>query len=121
MSLRVIDHVWFWVADLDRAVAFYRDVLGLKLLYRTGDEWAEFEAGPIRLGLHGPGSARHRASGGAVVFRVEDLDATRRELERRGVRFEEREGEVQGYARFVHFADLDGNGLGIIEYQRDRR
>ncbi len=116
MSGRLIDHVWFWVADLERAVAFYRDVLGMKLLFRTGDEWAEFEGGGAKLGLHGPGSGRRRSPGGTVVFRVDDLDAVRRDLEARGVRFEEREGEVQGYARFAHFADPDGNTLGIIEY-----
>jgi len=121
VSGRRIDHVWFWVADLERAVAFYRDVLGLKLLFRTGDEWAEFEAGAAKLGLHGPGSGRRRSPGGTVVFRVDDLDAVRRDLETRGVRFEDSEGEAQGYARFVHFADPDGNTLGIIEYARAPR
>jgi catechol 2,3-dioxygenase-like lactoylglutathione lyase family enzyme len=60
---------------MDAAVAFYRDVLGLTLVRRDGNEWAEFEAGPIRLALHG---ADERAGGGAtVVFRVDDLDGTR--------------------------------------------
>jgi len=31
-----VEHVWFWVADLDRAIAFYTDVLGLPLVRRDG-------------------------------------------------------------------------------------
>jgi predicted enzyme related to lactoylglutathione lyase len=50
------------------------------------------------------------------VFRVEDLDAVRLALEERGVVFEEKVGEVPGYARFATFADPDGNVLQLIEY-----
>src|SRR6478735_3604912 len=48
-----LDHVYYWVTDMDRAVAFYRDVVGLPLIRRSGDEWAEFDAGAVRLALHG--------------------------------------------------------------------
>ena len=48
-----LDHIYYWVRDMDAAVAFYRDVLGLSLIRRDGDEWAEFDAGPVRLALHG--------------------------------------------------------------------
>ena len=57
------------------AVAFYRDVVGLTLVRREGDEWAEFEAGPVRLALHGTDDALPAAA--PVVFRVDDLEATR--------------------------------------------
>ena len=39
-----LDHVYYWTRDMDAAVAFYRDVLGLTLVRRDGNEWAEFEA-----------------------------------------------------------------------------
>lgn len=114
--MTVLDHVWFWVSDLDRAVAFYRDSVGLSLLRRDGDEWAELDAGGIRLGLHGAGERRELPEGGTVVLRVGDLDLARTALEERGVRFDDHVGEVEGRARFASFADPDGNRLQLIEY-----
>jgi catechol 2,3-dioxygenase-like lactoylglutathione lyase family enzyme len=115
MALGDLDHVYYWVRDMDASVAFYRDVVGLSLERRDGDEWAEFDAPPVRLALHGtrdvpPGS-------GTVVFRVEDLDAARWTLERRGAVFDEFTGEVEGFARFATFRDPDRNPIQLIEYR----
>ena len=49
MIVKGLDHVYYWTRDMDRAVSFYRDVLGLALTRRDGDNWAEFEAGPARV------------------------------------------------------------------------
>lgn len=110
--LRRIERVWFWVADMDRALKFYTEVLGLELVRRYGDEWAELACEPVRLALHGGDG---HAPGGTVVFEVEDLDEARFALELRGVVFEPHAGEVEGVARFVSFADPDGNRLQLIE------
>ena len=111
-----VDHVWFWTRDMDRAIAFYRDVVGLELVRRDGDDWAELDAGAVRLGLHGAGDRPQLPAGGTVVLRVEDLDATKLALEARGVEFDAHVGEVEGRARFASFADPDGNALQILEY-----
>jgi predicted enzyme related to lactoylglutathione lyase len=114
-----LDHVYFWVSDMDRAVRFYADVLGLRLLRREESNWAEFDAGPVRLALHGAIEGRPVRPGGATaVFRVEDLDGARSDLEGRGAEFDEHVGEVQGFARFASFHDPDGNPMQIIEYVR---
>jgi predicted enzyme related to lactoylglutathione lyase len=115
MTAYAVDHVWFWVADMDRAVAFYRDALGLPMQMRHEDAWAEFDAGGIRIGLHGAteGAAPH---GGTAVFRVDDVDLARASLQERGVVFEDHLGEVPGYARYASFADPDGNSMQLIEY-----
>jgi catechol 2,3-dioxygenase-like lactoylglutathione lyase family enzyme len=109
-----LDHIYYWVRDMDAAVAFYHDVVGLEQISRTGNEWAEFDAGPVRLALHG-GEAPEQG-GATAVFRVEDLDAARWQLEQRGARFDELVGEVEGLARFATFRDPDGNPVQIIEY-----
>jgi len=115
MRLAGVDHVWFWVGDMERAVAFYRDGLGLTLRMRHEDTWAEFEAGAIRIGLHGNGNG-DASRGGTAVFAVEDLDLAKAALEARGVVFDEHLGEVPGYARYASFRDPDGNAMQLIEY-----
>lgn len=111
-----VDHVYYWTRDMDRAVAFYADVVGFPLVRRDGDEWAELDAGPIRFALHGADEAASVAPSGTVVLRVDDLDAARWTLEQRGVGFDAHVGEVEGRARFATFRDPDGNPLQIIEY-----
>ena len=109
-----IDHVYYWVRDMDAAVAFYRDVLELPLVRRDGDEWAELEAGPVRLALHG--TADPTPTSGTVVFRVADLDDARIVLRQRGADVDEHVGEVEGLARFATVRDPDGNPVQLIEY-----
>jgi predicted enzyme related to lactoylglutathione lyase len=122
MSLGRIDHVYYWTVDMDRAVKFYEEVMGLRLLRRDGSNWAMFDAGPVRLALHGAVEGRPIETGGATaVFAVDDLDASRAALEERGAEFEEQVGEVEGYARFATLRDPDGNRVQIIEYAREGR
>jgi catechol 2,3-dioxygenase len=113
------DLVYFFVSDMDRAVAFYRDVLGLALASRSGDEWAQLGAGSIQLGLHGAGSGPVR-TGGTLAFTVSDLDARKADLASRGVALGH-EGGGEGLGpRFVEFADPDGNVLALFEYEEAR-
>lgn len=111
-----VDHVYYWTRDLDRAVAFYGDVLGLELRYRAGGGWAEFRAGPINLALHGTDEDAVPPAG-TVVFKVDDLDAARWALEQRGVVFDGHEAEIPGMGRFATFHDPDGNPIQLIEYR----
>ena len=114
-AVGAIDHVYYWTLDMERAVAFYGTVLGLRISRRAGDEWAEFEAGSVRLALHRTEEAPIPASG-TIVFRVDDLDASRWALQQRGVVFDGNESEVPGVGRFATFHDPDGNPAQLIEY-----
>lgn len=73
--------------DLDRAVAFYRDTLGMAFLFRA-DSMAFFRCGDVRIMLGEPegGETDHPAS--ILYYAVEDIDAAHRALESRGVGFE---------------------------------
>jgi catechol 2,3-dioxygenase-like lactoylglutathione lyase family enzyme len=116
MAVADIDHVYYWTRDMETAIVFYREVVGLPLVRRSGDDWAEFAAGPVRLALHG--SEEAPPASGTVVFRVDDLDVERAALQARGASFEPRVGEVEGYARFAMFRDPDGNPIQLIEYRQ---
>ena len=101
------------VTDLDRAIAWYQDVLGFKLLYRRDDiAWCELSTGVenVSVGL----SERREAggSGGATLtFGVADLDAARAELEARSVRLDGDIMEIGGLVRLQTFFDPDDNAL----------
>ncbi|HEX9891491.1 MAG TPA: VOC family protein [Actinomycetota bacterium] len=111
-----IDHVYYTVQDLGRAVAFYQETLGLSLLRRDDPFWAELDGGTVRLALHATREGAPVERGGAVAaFRVEDLDAAIVWLKEKGIEVSH-QGEVEGYGRFALFPDPDGNQIEIIEY-----
>jgi catechol 2,3-dioxygenase-like lactoylglutathione lyase family enzyme len=115
--LKQLDLIFYWVSDMDRAVSFYRDLLGLRLVRRDEDTWVEFESGGRRLALHSVAEGQPMTPGGATaVFSVDDLDRAKADLSSRGVRFGH-EGDVAGFARFASFLDSEGNTVQLIEYE----
>jgi catechol 2,3-dioxygenase-like lactoylglutathione lyase family enzyme len=99
------------VDDLDEAVAFYRDRLGLATSY-VSPHWVEFEAGEARLAIHKrPGGVNHPLHAARkVAFCLEtlDLDAWVEEIESRDVRFATPPVE-QDFGLFAEAVDPDGN------------
>ena len=88
-ALTQVGQIALNVHDLDRAVAFYRDVLGLRFLFRTTD-LAFFDCGGVRLMLSPPEGAAFDHPSSILYYRVEDIQAAVTELEGRGARFENR-------------------------------
>jgi methylmalonyl-CoA/ethylmalonyl-CoA epimerase len=74
------------VHDIERAVAFYRDALGLEFLFEAG-ALAFFRCGDVRLMLTRPESDEFDHPSSTLYFRVGDIDAGRAELIDRGVPF----------------------------------
>jgi catechol 2,3-dioxygenase-like lactoylglutathione lyase family enzyme len=108
-----------YVSDMQRAVEFYHDTLGLHLVFRAGDHWAELDAGGgFHLGLH-PASARGPGPGTAGGITVglavnEPIVEVVEKLTSRGVSFQ---GPVRddGGIRLAFFTDPDGNQLYLAE------
>lgn len=108
--------VFYWTRDMDRAVAFYRDVLGLDVRLAAGGGWTEFATGGSTLALHGPvGGHAPEGAGATVVLECADLDATMAEWSERGVSFEGEITETPAGARFATFRDPDGNLLQLLQ------
>ena len=95
------------VSDLDRAVAFLGDVIGLPLKFRDGDRWAAFDAGGLTLAVAGP---EEHPPGGlpAVSFKVEDVDAAAARLVEAGADVVGEPVRGEHEARLA-FRDPDGN------------
>ncbi|MCE7945305.1 MAG: VOC family protein [Chlorobi bacterium CHB1] len=76
-----------YVHDLERAVAFYRDKLGMKHLF-TVPKMAFFECGGIRLMLGLPEKPEFDHTSSIIYFKVDDIQIAFRTLSSRGVSFE---------------------------------
>ena len=108
-----VDFVAIPVTDKDRALAFYRETLGLALDPKSHADWPEFTLGNVTLALEFPeriGRPMQNTPFGAIAIRVPDVEAARAKLEAAGVAFE---GETfdSGVCHMAFFQDPDGNGL----------
>jgi lactoylglutathione lyase len=74
-----------FVSDMERAVKFYRDVIGLPLKFQSPN-WSEFSTGNTALALH-PASEKNPAGKVEVGFNVENLQEFYEQMSARGVRF----------------------------------
>lgn len=113
--IRDLDMVMLFAADVDRAVAWYTDVLGLTLRARHGD-FAVFETGGAPLALHGgadPAASSSRSASATPVLRVDDYPAAKAALQAKGCIFTF-ENTTPG-AVFGSFNDSEGNALQIIQ------
>lgn len=75
------------VTDLERSVTFYRDVLGLRFLFRAPPGLAFLQCGGVRLMLSERPPAAPASGTGVVYYRIPDLDLAYRTLRERGATF----------------------------------
>ena len=86
-ALTQIGQISVTIHELDRAVAFYRDTLGLKHLFAAG-KMAFFDCGGIRLMLSIPEKPEFDHPSSILYFKVPDIDGAAATLAERGVTFE---------------------------------
>ncbi len=118
-KIQGIGQIAIAVKDIGRAVEFYRDVLGLNLLFQAPPGLAFFECGGVRLMLTLPlGPAEdHRTS--VICYRVGDLERAVKDLEALGVRMDrgaERVAKLPGGRELwmAFLRDPDRNLIGLM-------
>jgi predicted enzyme related to lactoylglutathione lyase len=112
-----VDFISIPTTDLDRARAFYGEVLGLQssAVYQRGDApavGAEFENGTVTIALIDAAAIgrEFRPHTLPIALRVDNVAAARAELQSRGVEFDA-DTLDSGVCHMAFFSDPDGNAL----------
>ena len=116
MELTQITNV---VHDIERAVKFHRDTLGLPLLFQAPPSLAFFQVGPVRLMLSPPEDPSQDHPGSVLYLKVKDIESVHRRLTAKGVKFVDTPHRVHAAASYdlwmTFFHDPDNNPMALME------
>jgi|SRR5271165_740729 len=108
-----LNYVIKFVADMDRAVKFHRDVLGLALKFQSPG-WSEFVTGETSLGLH-PASPKNPPGSVELGFKVPNLEKFHQEMTARGVQFNIPPTKQDFGGMLAQFVDSEGGSCSVAE------
>jgi catechol 2,3-dioxygenase-like lactoylglutathione lyase family enzyme len=116
-SLSRLGQIALTVPDVEAAIAFYRDRLGIPFLFAAPPKLAFFDVGGVRLMLSEP-EGGETLNNSTLYFAVTDIHSTHADLQGRGIPFDEaphvvaRMGSIELWMAF--FRDPGGNLLAIM-------
>ena len=120
MQVLGVDYVYFPVSDLEKATAFYRDVLGLTPVFSVGGMWGELQAGDTTVALHveddAPIAAPDAGMRPSTAFACEDVAAMAERVRDAGGKVFMEPFE-SGSCTMAVVSDLDGNP--VMLHRRD--
>ena len=109
------------VAEIDRAITFYKDVLGMSFLFKAPPGLGFFDCDGVRLMLDSPAKA-NAGLGSVIYFKVNDLQASFLQLTERGLTFESKPHLVARMPDhelwMAFFRDPDKNLLALMSEVR---
>jgi methylmalonyl-CoA/ethylmalonyl-CoA epimerase len=117
-TLNQIGQIFVNVEDLDRAIAFYRDILGMTFLFQAPPNMAFFDCGGIRLmlGTADRPDLDHPAS--IIYYKVEDIERVYETFKAREVEFIVKPHLVAAMPTYdlwlADFKDSEGNILALM-------
>ena len=118
LNLNHIGQIALPVIDVDRAEAFYENVIGLRKLYRFG-ELSFFDCAGVRLLLEKTRDAASSRAQGCIYFRCADIALTVATLEKRGVTFTHHPhciAKMDDHDLWMaFFQDPDGHTLAVMQ------
>ena len=121
MSKRVegVRQIAVTVADVDQALAFYRDILGLEFLFAPSDDLAFVEAGGVRIMLSVPQGAGTVGENSIIYLSVTDIDDVFASFVAAGAvceRSPSLAATMPDHELWIGFLrDPDGNLVGVLE------
>lgn len=124
MTLKVssIKQIAITVSDVDKALKFYRDILGLEFLFSAGPNLAFLNADGVRIMLSTPQGAGAVGANSILYFDVTDIESAYREFVGQGAQ-EERAPQLaanmQDHDLWTGFLrDPDDNLVGLMEEKK---
>ncbi len=115
-ALSTIGQIAVTVRDVPRAIAFYRDTLGVPFLFEAPG-MAFFQAGDVRLMLGLPENESQRFSS-ILYFKVDDINGAYADLKERGVPFTHEPRLIHRGSQtdlwLAFFSDPDGNTMALM-------
>jgi predicted enzyme related to lactoylglutathione lyase len=116
MAVKHMAFTMYPVTDMRRAVAFYRDVLGLKETEVKSDYWAEFDVDGQTFGIGNFEQVGKPGSAQSLALEIDDLPAFRTQLAGRGGEATEPHDLQNCWISVVH--DPDGNSVWLHQVKR---
>lgn len=126
MAIRKIELGWITVSDFAQSKKFFVETLGLDV-FSGCDEYTWLEVrgkdGGMLLGVGGSGEGCGLQPGqnAVMTMTVDDIIATRTELEAKGVKFISDVIEVPNIVKMAMFVDLDGNKFQLVQNLEDHK
>ena len=121
-KLSEIRQIAIAVSEVDAALTFYRDVLGLTFLFRPSPNLAFLSAGTVRIMLSTPQGAGTVGHNSILYFKVADISATHAAILERGAKNERNPqlaAKMPDHELWTSFVrDPDGNLVGLMEEKR---
>ncbi len=109
---------WISVSNVAKAKKFFVEKLGLRLSTEDKENnWAELSSpdGGAILGLAKDEELIEVGSNAVVTFTVDNLEQTKAELQKKGVRMLGDIMEIPNHVKLQHFVDDDGNNFQLVE------
>lgn len=112
MPAIISSNVTVMVRDFDRAIDFYTKTLGLSLVNRWGNHYAQVSAPGVTIGLHPSDEEFTGREGISIGFAVEDIESAKKLLDEKGVKSNRNEGKS---GSLLSFTDPDGTPLYFMQ------
>ena len=114
MAIKKFSSAYYVVKNMDRAVTFYKDVLGMNVKFRDGDRWTQFDVNGVGVALADPSEGTVPAGGGGtVVLEVDNLMETREKLISSGAQVNVIV-DMGGHGKYFTVRDPEGNVVQIF-------
>jgi len=117
-GLSAIGQIAINAHDINRAIDFYRDKLGMKFLFTAPPGLAFFDCDGIRLMLSRPAKPEFDHPSSIIYFNVDDIQIAYKTLSERGVEFEEKPAFVANMGAYdlwiAAFRDSEDNLLAMM-------
>lgn len=119
LSTNPLGQIAITVSQVDSALAFYRDILGLPFLFSAGPNLAFLQAGTVRLMLSTPQGAGQIGANSVLYFRVSAIEQAYQQMVTAGARAERAPmlaASMPDHQLWLGFLrDPDGNLVGLME------